>query len=213
MQHKAIVPARPNAQGLRRVCVYCGSGSGTNPAFAQAAADFGRTLAENGIGLVFGGGGRGLMGEVARAALGHGGHVVGIIPRFLMEAEKALAEVDELVVTESMHERKLRMFERSDAFVALPGGVGTLEEFVEQMTWTQIGQHDKPLVLANIEGYWDPLIQLFDHMVRHAFIRPGLDVRYHVMDDIDGVIPALTRLVAAEAREAGAEQPLPLEKL
>jgi uncharacterized protein (TIGR00730 family) len=213
MQHKALTPTRPGTHGLRNVCVYCGSGSGTNPAFAQAAGEFGRTLAENGIGLVFGGGGRGLMGEVARAALGHGGHVVGIIPRFLMEAEKALAEVDELVVTESMHERKLRMFERSDAFVALPGGVGTLEEFVEQMTWNQIGQHDKPLVLANVEGYWDPLIELFTHMLQYEFIRPSLDVRYHVIGDIDAIVPTLTRLVAAVPREEEPGRAVPLEKL
>jgi hypothetical protein len=186
---------------------------GTDPAFAAAARDFGRALAENGIGLVFGGGGRGLMGEVARATLAHGGHATGIIPRFLMEAEQALAEVNELVVTDSMHERKLAMFERSDAFVALPGGVGTLEEFVEQMTWSQIGQHDKPLVLANVQGYWDPLIELFDHMLQHAFIRPGLEVRYHVIDDIQDVIPTLTRLVAAKPLAGEPEQAVPLEKL
>jgi uncharacterized protein (TIGR00730 family) len=212
MQDKALEPARRVAtpgRGLRNVCVYCGSGVGSNPAFAAAARDFGKALAENGIGLVFGGGGRGLMGEVARATLQHGGHATGIIPRFLMEAEKALAEVNELVVTDSMHERKLAMFERSDAFVALPGGVGTLEEFVEQMTWSQIGQHDKPLVLVNVDSYWDPLVKLFDHMLAHAFIRPGLDVRYHVIDDIADVVPTLARLLSAEPH-AGA---LPLEKL
>ena len=212
MQDEALRAERhqePTSRKLRNICVYCGSGPGTDPAFAQAAGDFGRALAENGIGLVFGGGGRGMMGEVARATLQHGGHATGIIPRFLMEAEQALAEVDELIVTDSMHERKLAMFERSDAFVALPGGVGTLEEFVEQMTWSQIGQHDKPLVLANVAGYWDPLVALFDHMLSHAFIRPGLDVRYHVIDEIADVIPALARLVAAEPH-VGA---LPLEKL
>jgi len=212
MQDKPAKAERPqelSKRGLRNICVYCGSGSGTDPAFAGAAGDFGRALAEAGIGLVFGGGGRGLMGEVARATLQHGGHATGIIPRFLIEAEKAFAEVNELVVTESMHERKLTMFERSDAFVALPGGVGTLEEFVEQMTWSQIGQHDKPLVLANVAGYWDPLVALFEHMLRHAFIRPGLDVRYHVIDDIADIIPALTRLVATEPHDAA----VPLEKL
>jgi hypothetical protein len=212
MQDKAPEPARPQAllgHGLRNICVYCGSGVGTDPAFAAAAHDFGRALAEAGIGLVFGGGGRGLMGEVARATLAHGGHATGIIPRVLMEAEQALAEVNELVVTDSMHERKLAMFERSDAFVALPGGVGTLEEFVEQMTWSQIGQHDKPLVLANVANYWDPLVALFDHMLRHAFIRPGLDVRYHVIDNIKDIVPMLARLVTVEP-QAGA---LPLEKL
>src|ERR1700693_6255075 len=124
MQHKAPRPSRASGRPLRNICVYCGSGPGTNPAFMQAASTFGRALAENDIGLVFGGGGRGMMGEVARATLGRGGHVVGIIPKFLMEAEHALADVDELVVTKSMHERKLHMFERSDAFVALPGGIG-----------------------------------------------------------------------------------------
>ena len=213
MQDKAHKPARALGHQLRSICVYCGSGAGTNPAFAQAANEFGRALAENNIGLVFGGGGRGMMGEVARATLGHGGHVIGIIPKFLMEAEHALADVDELVVTKSMHERKLHMYERSDAFVALPGGIGTLEEFVEQMTWNQIGQHDKPLVLANVQGYWDPLIELFDHMLRHAFIRPGLEVRYHVIDDIQHVIPTLARLVAAKALAGEPEQAVPLEKL
>jgi uncharacterized protein (TIGR00730 family) len=213
MQHKAPRPSRASGRPLRNICVYCGSGPGTNPAFMQAASAFGQALAENDIGLVFGGGGRGLMGEVARATLGHGGHVVGIIPKFLFDAEHALEDVDELLVTQSMHERKLRMFERSDAFVALPGGIGTLEEFVEQMTWNQIGQHDKPLVLANVAGYWDPLIELFDHMLHHAFIRPGLDVRYHVIDNVRDVIPALARIMAAQPRAEEPDEAVPLEKL
>jgi uncharacterized protein (TIGR00730 family) len=211
MQDKAPRPARRGGHHIQNICVYCGSGSGTDPAFAQSARDFGRALAENDIGLVFGGGSRGLMGEVASATLAHGGRVVGIIPKFLIDVEQALEGVDELLVTKSMHERKLHMFERSDAFVALPGGIGTLEEFVEQMTWNQIGQHDKPLVLANVQGYWDPFIELLDHMLRHAFIRPGLDVRYHVVDDVLDIIPTVDRLLAA--RPATADHGVPLDKL
>ena len=213
MQDKAVRPARPPQHLIRNICVYCGSGLGADAAFAEAANQFGRALAENDIGLVFGGGGRGLMGEVARAALRHGGHVVGVIPRFLLEAEHALQEVDELVITESMHERKLQMFERSDAFVALPGGIGTLEEFVEQLTWNQIGQHNKPLVLANVLGYWDPLIALLDHMLRNAFIRPGLEVNFHTIDDIRDIIPTVTSLVAEQPEASGPDQTVPVEKL
>ena len=211
MQDKAPRPARRGGHHIRNICVYCGSGSGTDPAFAEAARTFGRTLAENDIGLVFGGGSRGLMGEVASASLAHGGHVTGIIPKFLVDVEQALEGVDELLVTKSMHERKLHMFDRSDAFVALPGGIGTLEEFVEQMTWNQIGQHDKPLVLANVQGYWDPFIELLDHMLRHAFIRPGLDVRYHVVDDVTDIIPTVDRLLAA--KPAMADHGVSLDKL
>ena len=211
MQDKAPRPARRGGHRIQNICVYCGSGSGTDPAFAEAARTFGRALAEHDIGLVFGGGSRGLMGEVASASLAHGGHVVGIIPKFLVEAERAHEGVDELLVTKSMHERKLHMFERSDAFVALPGGIGTLEEFVEQMTWNQIGQHDKPLVLVNVRGYWDPLIELFNHMLRYAFIRPGLDVRYHVVEAVEDIIPTIDRLLAAQP--AGADRGVPLDKL
>jgi uncharacterized protein (TIGR00730 family) len=218
MQDKAVRSARAAKRRIRKhrirnICVYCGSGAGANPAFATAASEFGQALAENDIGLVFGGGGRGLMGEVARAALRHGGHVVGVIPRFLIGPEHALQEVDELVITESMHERKLQMFERSDAFVALPGGIGTLEEFVEQLTWNQIGQHNKPLVLANVLGYWDPLVALFDHMLGNAFIRPGLEVNFHTIDDIHDIIPTVTSLMAEQAEVSGPDRPVPVDKL
>jgi uncharacterized protein (TIGR00730 family) len=209
MQHKALTPARPGSHGLRNICVYCGSGVGTNPAFAEAASDFGRELADNGIGLVFGGGGRGLMGEIARAALQHGGHVVGIIPRFLVGPEHALKDVTELVVTESMHERKLRMFERSDAFVALPGGIGTLEELVEQLTWNQIGQHNKPIIIANVLGYWDLLLALLEHMQHYNFIRADLKVCVDVVASVDEIIPTI-----AERLHGSASEPrLPPEKL
>ena len=135
---------------LRNICVYCGSGSGHNPAFAQGARDFGKLLAAADIGLVYGGGSLGLMGEVARSVLDHDGHVTGIIPGFLSEREHMLVEAQELIVVDDMHQRKQLMFVKSDAFVALPGGLGTLEEFVEQLTWSQLGRHRRPIVLANI---------------------------------------------------------------
>lgn len=135
---------------VKRICVYCGSGSGEDPVFVAAARTLGRTLAASDIGLVFGGGSIGLMGEVAQATLDAGGHVTGVIPEFLKQRELALDSLSELVVTSSMHERKQLMFEKSDAFVAMPGGVGTLEELVEQLTWSQLGQHSKPIVLLNI---------------------------------------------------------------
>lgn len=184
---------------LRNVCVYCGSGVGRDPAYARAADDLGRALAENGVGLVYGGGSVGLMGRVARAAKAAGGHVAGIIPRFLKEREVMLADVDDLVVTADMHERKRTMFERSDAFVALPGGIGTLEEVVEMMTWAQLGQHDKPIALLDINGFWAPLVELLGHMRDEAFIREGSEVPFEVVTRVDEVVPRLQAAHAAAA--------------
>lgn len=185
---------------VRRICVYCGSGPGENPAYAEAARTVGRTMAEAGIGLVYGGGSLGLMGEIARTVLDSGGHVTGIIPAFLSDREKMLKDVQNLIVTESMHERKQTMFDKSDAFVALPGGVGTLEELVEQLTWSQLGQHTKPIVLGNVEGFWQPLISLFEHMRGQAFIRPNLELNLTPVDTAEEVVPAVIRL--AKEREA-----------
>lgn len=199
MRQKLQKPKKPSAPGngtARNICVYCGSGVGARPEYAEAARELGATLAANGIGLVFGGGGRGLMGEVARAALAGGGRVTGIIPEFLVGPEHALQEVTELVITPNMHERKLQMFERSDAFVALPGGIGTLEEFVEQLTWGQIGRHEKPMVLVSVLDYWRPLVTLFEHMGRNLFIRPGLEVQYSVVERSRDVVPAVAQALA-----------------
>jgi uncharacterized protein (TIGR00730 family) len=181
---------------LNNICVYCGSGSGLNPKFGEAAERLGRRMAESRIGLVYGGGSLGLMGTVARSVLVHGGTVTGIIPRFLTERERMLEDVQELIVTEDMHERKRLMFEKSDAFVALPGGLGTLEETVEMLTWAQLGRHAKPIALANIAGYWGPLNALLAHMRAETFIRPGLEVDYLVVDEIDEIIPRLRRRLA-----------------
>ncbi|MCJ2132672.1 TIGR00730 family Rossman fold protein [Methylobacterium sp. J-026] len=176
---------------VRTVCVYCGSGFGRDPAFRAAAEVLGTALARAGMRLVYGGGDVGLMGTVARAALAAGGHVTGIIPDFLQAREHMLAEVQETVVVPDMHTRKRLMFERSDAFVTLPGGIGTLEELVEQLTWAQLGRHRKPVVLVSVAEFWAPLLALFEHMRGHGFIREGLDLSYLVTREAAEVVPML----------------------
>ena len=172
------------------ICVYCGSGSGRNPAYVTAARQLGEDLARSDIGLVYGGGSLGLMGEVAKSTLAAGGRVTGIIPDFLVQRERMLTDVNELVVTANMHERKMTMFERADGFVALPGGMGTLEELVEISTWAQLGRHNKPIILANIENYWAPLLTLLDHMREQHFIRAGLEVHIEVVSEVQAIVPA-----------------------
>jgi uncharacterized protein (TIGR00730 family) len=176
---------------IKSICVYCGSGPGTNPAFMEAARRFGRILAENRITLVYGGGSAGLMGACAEAVLDHGGFVTGIIPEFLTDREHMLMRAQERIITRDLHERKRLMFERADAFVALPGGVGTLEELVEQLTWAQLGRHRKPILIANIDHFWDPLRALLQHMEKLQFIRAGLDVNLLVAERIEDVLPKL----------------------
>jgi uncharacterized protein (TIGR00730 family) len=182
---------------LQKICVYCGSGAGTDPAFIKAAVAFGKIMAQSGIGLVYGGGSIGLMGAVSHSVHDHGGKVTGIIPEFLMTRERAQRS-HELIVTGSMHERKQLMFEQADAFVALPGGVGTLEEVIEQLTWAQLGQHRKPILLANINGFWDPLCALLDHMRQLEFIRYGLQVEVLVADKVEDILPKLIAAVPAD---------------
>jgi hypothetical protein len=186
-----------NLSKIRKICVYCGSGPGTNPAFVNSARAFGKILAENAIGLVYGGGAVGIMGELADAVKEHGGQVTGIIPEFLMAREHALEQAQGLVVTRDMHERKRKMFDLADAFVALPGGVGTLEEIVEQMTWAQLGRHKKPILLANIEGFWQPLCALLDHMKALEFIRGDLSFDLLVADKVADILPMLQQAAAA----------------
>jgi uncharacterized protein (TIGR00730 family) len=176
---------------IKTVCVYCGSGPGTNPRFVESAIALGKTFAENGVRLVYGGGSLGLMGAVAKSTLDHGGSVTGIIPEFLTVRENALSRVQEMIVTPDMHERKRLMFERSDAFVALPGGIGTLEELVEQLTWQQLGRHSKPVLLANIDGFWEPLLALLSHMRATQFIRPSLAVEILKAERVEDVLPRL----------------------
>jgi uncharacterized protein (TIGR00730 family) len=189
---------------IRKICVYCGSGPGTDPAFIESARAFGAILAKNGVGLVFGGGAVGMMGAIAKSVLDHGGTVTGIIPEFLVAREHAMRGTDNLIVTRDMHERKRKMFEMADAFVAMPGGIGTLEEAVEQITWVQLGRHRKPILLANIKNFWEPLCALIDHMRSLEFIREDLSFDLLVADRVEDILPKLRRaadLVPPEEKE------------
>jgi len=184
---------------IRKVCVYCGSSPGTDPAFLAAAARLGEILADNGVGLVYGGGSGGLMGALATGMRARGGEIVGVIPDFLTARENMFKGATEIVVTSGMHDRKRVMFERSDAFVALPGGIGTLEELVEQLTWAQLGRHRKPILIANIKGFWDGLLAVFGHMGRNGYIHSAERLNYLVVDSVEKILPALR--AAAPERE------------
>jgi hypothetical protein len=190
----------PPMSTIRTICVYCGSGPGADPAFIDAARDFGKIMAREGVGLVYGGGSRGLMGATANAVLDNGGHVTGIIPEFLQDREHTLKRAQEVIITADMHVRKQTMFDRADAFVALPGGIGTLEELVEQLTWAQLGRHKKPILILNIKGFWDPLCALLDHMRRLDFIRLELGVTLLVAQGPEEALPML-RAAAAQVSE------------
>jgi len=192
---------------IRNVCVYCGSSDGADARFAEAAEELGRTLAAERIGLVYGGGGEGLMGRLARSTLAAGGAVTGVIPRFLIRKEHPLTDVQEMLVVDSMHQRKQAMFDRADAFIALPGGIGTLEELVEQMTWQQLGRHTKPVLLANIDNFWEPLLSLLTHMRASEFIRPSLNIEVLKAERVEDILPRLR--AAAASAPAGTREMAP----
>jgi len=197
---------------INAICVYCGSSPGTEPAFIEAAQKFGKILAENDIRLVYGGGSTGLMGALAEAVLKNGGDVTGIIPEFLTNRERPRRLAQELIVTRDMHERKAKMFERADGFVALPGGIGTLEELVEQLTWAQLGRHKKPILLANIEGYWDPLLTLIDHMRTQEFLPAAPRVDCLVADRVEDILPKL-RDAVRDVTDAEKRMVVPAERM
>src|SRR5262245_63561898 len=157
---------------MKTVCVFCGSVTGANPVYAEVARELGRTLAERGLGLVYGGGRVGLMGQVASAALAAGGRVVGVIPHSLARKEIAQADCTELIVVDTMHQRKSLMADRADAFVALPGGYGTCDELFEILTWAQLGIHRKPVALLNVNGFFTPLLGWLDHIVGEGLLKP-----------------------------------------
>ena len=157
---------------FKRLCVFCGSSHGANPLYAEAAKNVGAELARRGIGLVYGGGNVGLMGVIADAVLAAGGDVIGVIPEALMAKEVGHRGLPDLRVVKTMHERKALMAELSDGFVALPGGVGTFEEFFEIVTWAQLGLHSKPCALLNVNGFYDPLLRLMDHAIAERFVKP-----------------------------------------
>src|SRR5689334_25238397 len=197
---------------IRNICVYCGSGPGTDARFIKEATKLGGLLADNGIGLVYGGGSVGLMGAVSSAAIAKGGTVTGVIPEFLSGRERPLADAQELIVTHDMHERKRIMFERSDAFVALPGGIGTLEELIEQLTWAQLGRHRKPILLANINKFWEPLLETIGHMVEQGFVHSASNMNFLVCDTVPEIVPKL-REAAAGIPEAVAEPKEVVERM
>src|SRR5262249_5392370 len=178
---------------IRNICVYCGWSAGIEPAFGAAARRFGQILAQNRIGLVYGGGSAGLMGALADSVHAHGGAITGVIPEFLKARERMFKGAAEIIVTRDMHDRKRIMFERADAFVALPGGIGTLEELVEQLTWAQLGRHKKPILILNIDGFWEPLCTLLAHMEKLEFIRSGLTVDLLVAERVEDILPKLIR--------------------
>ncbi|HUI15157.1 MAG TPA: TIGR00730 family Rossman fold protein [Xanthobacteraceae bacterium] len=197
---------------INAICVYCGSSPGTEPVFIEAAKHLGKILADSGVRLVYGGGSVGLMGALAESVLDHGGHVTGIIPEFLTKRERPRRLPQELIVTRDMHERKRTMFERADAFVALPGGIGTLEELVEQLTWVQLGRHKKPILIANIAGYWGPLLALIDHMREVKFVPPSLRVDFLVAKRVEEILPMLQE-AASKVAEAEKRMAVPAERL
>lgn len=186
---------------IKSICVYCGSSSGVDNSFEAAARQLGKSMAEQDIRLVYGGGTNGLMGAVASGVMEHGGKVTGIIPDFLMRKERtsgAMDHIDDFIVTQDMHTRKQLMFERADAFITLPGGIGTLEEVVEMMTWAQLDRHKKPIALANLNGFWNPFITLIDHMAEGGFLHSQNKIKPLFIDEIDAIVPAIIKAAASK---------------
>jgi uncharacterized protein (TIGR00730 family) len=181
---------------IQSVCLYCGSSDAADPVYLENAAELGRALAQSGVRLVYGGGGVGLMGAAARAAAGAGGRVLGVMPEFLRRREILYDEV-ETVVVRSMHERKLLMFEESDAFAVLPGGIGTLEEVVELLSWRRLDLHAKPIVFVDVKGYWKPFFTLIEHTIREKLTPPGFAQSWITVERADQVLPALLGRAAA----------------
>lgn len=191
---------------IQSICVYCGSSPGNDPIYLNAAQTLGTAIALDGLRLVYGGGTRGIMGAVSDAALRAGGKVTGIIPRFLLDKEAAEMEagrLSDLIITDDMHQRKHALFEHSDAFVAMPGGIGTLEEIIEVMTWAQLGRHTKPMVLANINRFWDPLTGLLHHMREAGFIHTANLVKPLIVNHAEGIVPAILAASIKSGSEAG----------
>lgn len=182
---------------VKRLCVYCGASGKVDERYRAAARTLGRLTAEAGIEIVYGGGKVGLMGLLADGALAAGGRVTGIIPGHLHEREVAHPGVSQLVVVPTMHERKQRMFEMSDAFIVLPGGLGTLDEMIEIITWKQLELHDKPVLLVDIDGYWAPLRALVEHVIATGFTSPVARTYFRVVTEVEAILPALAAMPEA----------------
>lgn len=183
--------------GLKSLCVFCGASAGTDPAYRAAAERMGGLLGAEGIQLVYGGGHIGMMGALAEAALAAGSRVVGVIPEHLTRLEKAFDSASELIVVDSMHTRKRRMFDMADAFCVLPGGMGTMDEFFEVLTWKQLRLHNKPIIIVNSAGYWEPLIRLADSIVASGFASTATGRLYGIVDAVEDVLPAARREMEA----------------
>lgn len=194
-----------DAVSIESVGLFCGSSTGADPRWMAAAEAFGRALAAEGLRLVYGGGAVGLMGACARAAIGAGGRVLGVIPEFLRLPEVAYEEA-ELVVVASMHERKATMFEEADAFVVMPGGIGTLEEAIELLSWSRLELHKKPVVFLDVGGFWRPLFELIDHTVRQGFTPPQFAAAYSSVETVEALLPRIREMAAA----SGARASMPL---
>jgi uncharacterized protein (TIGR00730 family) len=179
-----------DSRRLSSVCVYCASSSAVASEFTSAAESFGAILAQEDLRLVYGGGGVGLMGACARAAHAAGGRVLGVIPHFLTSHERPLKMVDTVVVG-SMHERKMMMFEEADAFAVLPGGIGTLEEVIELLSWRRLGLHAKPIVFLNLSGFWTPLFELLEHIVQQDLVPEEFRECWRTVDRVEDILPAL----------------------
>lgn len=188
---------------IRSVCVYCGSGSGVRPAYAEAAAALGRTLAEKGIKLVYGGGRIGLMGVVARSTMEAGGTVTGVIPDSLRRIDVQADDITELRIVESMHARKMAMYEESDAFIVLPGGIGTLDEAIEMIGWGQLGWHAKPVVFLDLDKYWAPLFALLDHVIAEGFAAPEARRLWAMASKVEDLLPVAEAFLAHKPHEPG----------
>ena len=192
-------------QGLRSVALFCGSSPGADPAWVEGAAAFGRILAAERVRLVYGGGAVGLMGACARAVISGGGQVLGVIPEFLRQPEEAL-DAGELVVVDSMHERKAIMFREADGFAIMPGGIGTLEEVIELLSWARLGLHAKPIVFLDSRAFWRPAFELFDHTMRQGFTPRAFGSAYAAVQEVDQILPALRAMDAG--RETRPQMPL-----
>jgi len=189
----------------KSLCVYCGSCGETNPVHREAAEQLGDLLAKNGIRLVYGGGDIGLMGVLANAALSAGGEVIGVLPRFLEDWEVEHKGLSELIIVESMHARKQKMFELSDAFAVLPGGYGTLEELLEVLTWKQLKLHDKPVIVVDLDGYWQPLRALFEHIIQSGYAHEASSAYLTYVENVSSVLSILEK-IPASAQKPNAEK-------
>ncbi|MFU8926645.1 TIGR00730 family Rossman fold protein [Acinetobacter puyangensis] len=185
---------------MQSICIFCGSSAGNDPIYIQVAQSVGEVLAKKGLTLVYGGGKVGLMGAVADSVLAHGGKVLGVMPKHLVDREIAHTGIDELYVVNNMHERKQKMAELSDGFVALAGGAGTLEEIFEQWTWAQLGIHQKPCAFLNTNGYYDPLLQMIQHMVDKQFTKTRYAEMLTQSDDIENILNAFANYQPPEAK-------------